>query len=281
MSENKKEVDTSFPDRMKEYEDAFTSKALDVDLPICFRMDGKGFSKFTKSLTRPFDERLSKVMIDTMNFLVEETGASVGYTQSDEISLVFLKNQETSDIEFNGKIQKLVSTIAAKTSVRFNRLLGQAIPEKVEDEPVFDARAWNVPTQDIALETIVWRMRDARKNSISMACHAHIDHRKTLGKSSSTRLEMLQEIGVEWASYPEFFKTGTLAVKTLKKYDKIPAEFAKYHQNNEDGFYRTEIHNFNFPALMSNHADVKEQLLEKVFSYKNMSAQIRKAKKRV
>lgn len=274
MSEDKK----TLADLMKSYESKFTDVVLDTSLPVCFRMDGKGFSNFTKDLVRPFDERLSRVMVDTMNFLVTETGASVGYTQSDEITLVFLNNQENSDVEFNGKIQKLVSTIAAKTSVRFNRLLEREIPEKLDDEPVFDARAWNVPTVDRALESVVVRMRDARKNSISMACHAHIDHRKTMGKTSLERLEMLKDLSIVWNDYPEFCKTGTLAVKHLKKYDKIPEEFAKYHKDTKDGFYRTEIKNFYMPELMSNTPEVKDKLLSTIMEHKNKSANVRKVK---
>ncbi|KAJ3337744.1 hypothetical protein HDU93_000634 [Gonapodya sp. JEL0774] len=57
--------------------------------PFVIRLDGVAFSTFTKDLPRPFDRRLSNAMVATSVDLVEKFNASCGYTQSDEISLVF------------------------------------------------------------------------------------------------------------------------------------------------------------------------------------------------
>lgn len=271
-------VQESLDDKMKAYESKFTKETVDCDLPICVRLDGKGFSKFTKSLKRPFDERLSQIMINVMNHLVEKTGATIGYTQSDEITLLFLNTTGTDEMSFNGKIQKLTSTYAAMTSVKFNKELEKSIPEKSEDLPIFDARIWNVPTIKEALDVILWRMRDARKNSISMACHAHIHHKKTLTKNSIERVQMLQDMGIIWSNYPEYFKTGTLAIKTLKKFDKIPEEYAQYHQNSEQSFFRTEIRNINMPELLENYSEKSLILLAMATEHKKIAEDLRKKK---
>ena len=76
-------MNDDFGDRMKEYEGIESERPFMKLLPVVARLDGKGFSSFTKELQRPFDKRLSDLMVATVKFLVEETGAVCGYTQSD------------------------------------------------------------------------------------------------------------------------------------------------------------------------------------------------------
>jgi tRNA(His) 5'-end guanylyltransferase len=73
----------SLGDRMKGYEFQYSGQQLLPLIPIVARMDGKAFHTFTAGLKRPFDERLSRLMVATTKFLVQETNARVGYTQSD------------------------------------------------------------------------------------------------------------------------------------------------------------------------------------------------------
>ena len=70
----------------------FSPEVMIPTLPVVIRLDGVGFSKWTKGLNRPFDEKLTQLMIETTKFLVEETNAVVGYTQSDEITLILREN---------------------------------------------------------------------------------------------------------------------------------------------------------------------------------------------
>lgn len=70
-----------FGDRMKLYESAESSRKLDPKFPIVARIDGRSFSKFTKKMQRPYDQRMSDAMVDTTAFLVQETHALLGYTQ--------------------------------------------------------------------------------------------------------------------------------------------------------------------------------------------------------
>lgn len=69
--------------RMKWYERRYTLHTLMPMIPIMVRIDGVSFSRFTRGLKKPYDERLSQLMIDTTKYLVAETGARCGYTQSD------------------------------------------------------------------------------------------------------------------------------------------------------------------------------------------------------
>jgi len=66
-------------DRMKFYEKSYSKNLLPC-IPVISRLDGKNFHSVCKG---PYDKRLSDLMIDTTKFLVEQTNARCGYTQSD------------------------------------------------------------------------------------------------------------------------------------------------------------------------------------------------------
>jgi len=193
-------------DRMKSYEGVETKKRFDPTKPIYCRIDGRNFSKFTKDMVKPFDERMSKIMIEVTKHLVKETGAIVGYTQSDEISLVWKEGK----FFFDGRVQKMVSNI---TSIATSKFLIEALkvwPEKCSNKlPTFDARVFQVPSREEAVNSILWRCQDAKKNSISMAAHEYFGHKKTMNKSGEEKIEMLKEAGIDFYSYPNFFKYGT------------------------------------------------------------------------
>jgi tRNA(His) 5'-end guanylyltransferase len=158
-----------FGDRMKIFEAQESDRRFLPLLPICARLDGKCFSKFTKDMDRPYDKKMSDLMIEVTKYLVEETNACMGYTQSDEISLVWYSDDIKSQIFMDGRIQKMTSILAAMASVRFNSLLPQYFPNKVDKEPVLDCRVWSCPTLMEATNQLLWREQDAAKNSISMA----------------------------------------------------------------------------------------------------------------
>src|SRR5215212_3282844 len=92
-------------DRMKRYESAEAGRRLMPLLPAVARLDGRAFHAFVKGLTRPFDERLSRLMIETV--------ASVGYTQSDEITLAWVPAGTDGQVFFDGRVQKMNSVLAA------------------------------------------------------------------------------------------------------------------------------------------------------------------------
>src|SRR5689334_13453825 len=97
-------ADLSLEDRMKLYEHLEVGRRLMPRLPACARIDGRTFHRFTHGLARPFDERLSRLMIEVLRFLVQETGAPIGYTQSDEFSLVWYAENERKEIFFGGRV---------------------------------------------------------------------------------------------------------------------------------------------------------------------------------
>lgn len=198
-------------DRMKAYERIETEQKFKPNSILYVRLDGRGFSKFTKGLKHPFDERLSSLMIETTKHLVGEFKCNVGYTQSDEISLI-LENKYESPCDFEGKKQKLISNLSASATAFFNVNLLTEIPEKFNDGklPCFDCRIFEVPNEDEACNAILWREKDAIKNSVSMLAQHYFSHKELQGKKSDVMKDMLKtEKDVVWSEQPKFFKSGT------------------------------------------------------------------------
>lgn len=201
--------DLKIGDRMKNYENEFCSIMLDTNKPIIVRLDGKGFSKFTKSLKKPFDDRLSMLMIETAKYLLKETNANCAYTQSDEITLLIYNDNPESNTYFNGRYFKITSDLAAMCSVFFNSKLSEYIPEKSEKLPRFDCRPFNVPTLEEATNCFLWREKDAVKNSVSMAAQSVYSHNSLIGVNTDIKKDMLMSKDINWDDYPSYFKNGT------------------------------------------------------------------------
>ena len=200
-------------DRLKQYERAETSAKFLPMIPLYARLDGRSFSKFTKGMQRPYDLDMSKAMQEVTKYLVDQTGALTGYTQSDEISLVWLNENPKGDVFFAGKKQKMVSSLAAMATAKF---LQEAIKHWPEKDllgkgklPTFDARVFQLPNKTEAMNCFLWRVQDATKNSVSMAASEMFSHKQLLNKNSNDKKQMMLENGVVWEDYPEHFKNGS------------------------------------------------------------------------
>jgi tRNA(His) 5'-end guanylyltransferase len=221
MTANKDSMGT----RMKFYESFETERRLMPLLPVYCRVDGICFHSFCRKLKRPYDERLSALMIQLTIELAKEFNVNAAYTQSDEISLGWNIEDHESEMFCNGRILKLNSHLASKTSVKFNRLLPDFLPEKVKDEAYFDARVMNLPNTVEAANMFLWREFDATRNSIQMAGRAYFSHKQLHGKNGSVIQEMLfQEKKINWNDYPAFFRRGTFI---LRRKVKQPPDLSK------------------------------------------------------
>lgn len=225
-------------DRMKYYEKTFIHQQAIKGLPIIARIDGRNFSSFTKNMIKPFDYTFLKCMEETTKHLVKETGANIGYTQSDEITLIWKNNKD--GLWFEGKLQKMVSQLAAQATVAFNHNLGLWFAndkELKEKFPTFDARVWQVPSDFEASNVLVWREQDAIKNSISMACHSVFSHKEMLNKNSAEKLQMLLDKGIDWNKYKHHARQGIfIKRKVIERpyYAHEIDELPEKHQAKED-----------------------------------------------
>ena len=116
-------VRDSLGDRMKAYYEEIPKIKLMRRTPVIIRIDGKAFHTFTRGMQKPFDAILIKTMQETTKYLCENIqGCVLGYTQSDEISLVLIDYQklETS-AWFDYEVQKMCSIAASMATMAFNK----------------------------------------------------------------------------------------------------------------------------------------------------------------
>jgi tRNA(His) 5'-end guanylyltransferase len=219
-----------FGDRMKRYEAAETGRHFMPLLPIYARIDGRCFSGFTSGLERPYDLRITRAMLDTTKYLVEETHARIGYTQSDEISLAWQQDRYGSEVFFDGKIHKLVSVLAALASVRFNHacFADETLRERaLRMLPVFDCRVFQLPNRTEAANAFLWREKDATKNAVSMAARSFYPHKELHGKSSGEMQEMIFQKGQNFNDYPASFKRGAFVRRITEERAFTPEELGR------------------------------------------------------
>ncbi|KAF1912709.1 tRNAHis guanylyltransferase-domain-containing protein [Ampelomyces quisqualis] len=227
---------TSPPDlplvtRMKSYESAYDF-TLPLNTPIILRLDGHGFSRFTSHFDRPFDQRIHSAMISTCTSLLSFfPQASVAYTQSDEITLVFPSGVQS----FNARVQKLASLAASYTSVQFNRHLTESLAAHPfplvkgdADEFIgtahFDARFFGVHSLAEALNCIVWRCRnDAVRNAIGGFARTMFSAEEMHGKKSGELVEMMKrEKGVVFEeAVPKWAVEGCLAKREQFEHEGV------------------------------------------------------------
>lgn len=207
----------SLGDRMKMYEGLETERFLMPGLPTLVRLDGCHFHTYTRGFNKPYDSDMVYAMAKTTKYLVEKTNAVIGYTQSDEITLLLPDDRA---ILYEGKIFKLVSTLASMASAVFNHTMNRP------DKPLayFDCRVWQVPSRYEAVNALIWRELDATKNAISAAAEAHFSHNQCMNKNSNEKQEMLFQKGINFNDYPAFFKRGIYFKKVVVSRKYTPEE---------------------------------------------------------
>jgi len=243
-------------DRMKYYESFHSGARFMPQLPVVVRLDGVGFSKWTKGLEYPYDKRFRELMADLTAHMVQETGAVLGYTQSDEITLILWAEDYTSQIYHDRRIQKIVSSMARLSANWINRHVAEYLPEKADTWPGFDVKADQYPSIEEVANNVVWRFKDARRNSISMAAQAEFSHKQLQGKSQKDMLAMLSDIGVDWENdYPDAFRHGIFVQRRKRKRKFTTAELEKLpekHAARRDPnlvVERTDVVRLNMPPF--------------------------------
>jgi len=168
-------------------------------------------------------------MIDCSKFLLEETNGCIVQTQSDEITLILYSDSLKSPIYHNGEKQKILSKLTGKLVTFFNEKRPKYLPEhnKIAN---FDCRIYQVPNMEWACKQLLWREKDATKNSISMLAQSLFSHKKLQGLNGSQMQDlMMEKKGVNWSSLQPKFKRGSYIRKvrvkkplSLEELDTLP-----------------------------------------------------------
>jgi tRNA(His) guanylyltransferase len=267
-------------DWCKWLEKNFSPEVMIPTLPVIIRLDGNNFNKWTVGLEKPFDEKLNQLMIETTQFLVEETNAVVGYTQSDEITLILYSSDRKSSIYHKGKKQKILSKLPSKLANFFNNRRKELLLNHDKDA-IFDARIYQTPTLHDATVQLLWRENDATKNSVSMLAQSMFSHGKPNsalhGKNGSDMQDMMMEKGVNWNDLPAKYKRGVY-IKRVKTSSPFSVEELKSlnpmhnaHKNPDLVIERSVIKPIEYPIFnkIENKAEVIFEDAEPILKTEN------------
>ena len=239
--------------RMKEYYENIPKNKLMRRAPVIIRTDGRSFHSFTRGFKKPFDEILIKSMQETMKYLCENIqGCVLGYTQSDEISLLLVDYKNlNSSAWFDYKIQKICSIAASMATMAFNKsftknaeefmtdcaasyemegLCGKGTEEyklcevyqkAIEKGAMFDARCFNIPKEEVT-NYFYWRQLDAMRNSIQMVGQAYFSHNILQYKTCEDIKDMLYvKDEIVWELLPTYKQRGSCCIKQDYIYENI------------------------------------------------------------
>ena len=226
---------TTLGDRMKNNYENISRYYLTRRMPVIIRIDGKSFHTFTRGFKKPFDDVFVKTMQDTMKYLCENIqGCVLGYTQSDEISLVLVDYAElTTDAWFGNNLQKMCSVSASMATMAFNKFFYINMPadeensgtyyKALEKGAMFDSRVFTIPKEEVC-NALIWRQQDATRNSIQSVGQANFSQKELHGKSCNNIQDMLMiQKGINWNDYATTLKRGNCCIKVddgITEYDE-------------------------------------------------------------
>lgn len=234
----------SLSDRMKCYENV-TRNYLTRRAPAIIRVDGKAFHSFTRGFKKPFDGIFVKSMQETMKYLCENIqGCVLGYTQSDEITLVIIDYEKIESCAwFDNNIQKMASISASMATLAFNKYFSANVYKYIEDYKkehqlifieednkyyntlidaikkgaMFDSRVFTLPKEEV-VNCVIWRQQDATRNSINSVGQVNFSHKQLQNKSCNDVQDMLMsEKGINWNDYTTTLKRGSCCIKMPQK----------------------------------------------------------------
>lgn len=223
-------------ERMKQYE-AVSQTYLMRRTPVIIRLDGVAFHTFTKDFVKPVDAILAKTMQQVTKYLVNNIqGCLIGYTQSDEISLVLQDYRKLdTDAWFGYNVQKLTSVSAKMATAQFHESYEAALlgydQEKckfvywpaIDDNNIgFDSRCFNLPFEEVN-NYFVDRQRDAERNSVNLLAQQYYTQKELEGiNAKKLQDKLFTEQGINWNDLPDYQKRGYVVIP-----NKDP-EFEKY-----------------------------------------------------
>ena len=194
--------------RLRVFETAHDHCAL-PGLYLVARLDGRGFTHLTRErrhFAAPFDERFRDLTTATVRHLMDCGFRIVyGYTQSDEISLLFHPDEDA----FGRKLRKWLSILAGEASACFTLNLGEVT--------CFDCRVSQLPRLEWVVDYFRWRSEDAHRNALNGHCYwllrrtgqdARAATRALLGLSVAAKNELLFQHGINFNELPAWQKRG-------------------------------------------------------------------------
>jgi tRNA(His) 5'-end guanylyltransferase len=185
----------------------------------------------------------------TMKYLCENIqGCKLGYTQSDEITLLLTDYDTLStDAWFDYNVQKICSVSASMAMMAFNSFFRKFCEEyadiidyfgddyedvrlyvnglrKKYNCAMFDSRCFNIPEEEVT-NCFIWRQQDATRNAIQMLGQTYFSHKELNCKNQNDIQDMLMlQKGINFNDMPTEFKRGVCCVKEVYQDPNVDIE---------------------------------------------------------
>lgn len=223
-----KSLDTrTLEERMKDYENVYKIH-LDYGTPKIIRLDMRSGKNFTKGLDKPFDKFFSHCMVETTKQLCAHIpGARLGYTQSDEITIVVKDINKTNQKVgfFNNSLTKITSVVASLCTSIFNKIWTEEVAKLSKEGKstkgyidkiflgVFDCRFFEVPNETEIMNNLLWRQNDCYRNAVNAAAIEYFSQKELEGKNTQEKINMLEQVGHSFQTMPMKFSKGIVCYK--------------------------------------------------------------------
>ena len=261
--------------KIKSYEETYKIYLM-YGTPKIIRLDMRAGKSFCKDLKKPFDDIFSQCMIDTMKKLCAAIpGAKLGYTQSDEITIILKDinkgNQEV--VFFKNSLTKIISNVASMATLIFNtewgeqvkKLCGGKITSEFNSEELnelrpyvlnymvatFDCRYFEVPNIEELKNYCVWRQEDCYRNSINQVARQYFSTEELNRVNTEMKITALEKIGVNLNQFPSKFFKGVVCFRVK--------------ETKNGGAERLVWRDFNAPTFHNNYAFINNIYNELIF----------------
>lgn len=276
-------IKLSLAERMKNLEIEY--KKIQPYESFIIRADGKSFSSYTNGLKKPFDKHFINAIIRTSNSLLGEfNGATIAYCSSDEISIIvpricskeeydklIILNKELPTHYASGRQSKIITLIAARCSVIFNKYMNEEIKNNLDEytektiekikksEAIFDARIILIPiNMEIEIvNNIIWRSNyNCLSNTISSYGRYKLGDKQIKNKNGAEQIQMMKNINFDFdIAVPNYIKYGILSKKII----------IKMIDDKGDEYIRGKIMNFSSNIMKENKLNVLNLFLSKYY----------------
>lgn len=215
-------------DRIETYQNSADYKLLNkVPLVIC--LNGRGFSKLTSLIDKPYCPQFTEAMMaSTIKLCAEVEGALFGYQCNDEILIIARNDQnESTEAWYDNKIQKICSITSSIATNSFKNYI-QSKDLNLVGDPIFSSQIFVVPNVMEAINSIIYKQQQNFHTSIQFACFYELLKKydknsitnMLTGLSIDEKIDLLsQECDIDFNAYSHYFRRGAACYRIPKIID--------------------------------------------------------------
>jgi tRNA(His) 5'-end guanylyltransferase len=209
-------------DRIERYQSVTDQRLLDR-VPIIICVNGRGFSKVTQLLDKPYCPKFAECILSTTLRLCNDVeGALFAYQFNDEI-VVVTRNDQNIDTNpwYDNKLQKICSVTSAIATMHFNDC-ATTVDLNMTGDPIFTSQVFTAPNIGEAINTIIYKQQQNFHTSIQSACLYELIRKydkntikeMMAGLSIDEKVDLLaQEADINFNDYPTSFRRGVAAYR--------------------------------------------------------------------